>query len=223
MTEHSHQLSERHTADFEMIANGGFAPADRLPGLRGLQRVCEEMRTDLRRVLADPDHPCDAISTAAEGDVVELTSDEGKALGRLRVEEVFERDGKQGGRARLRHDRRRPPRRRRDLRGGRPLPGRPDRGRRAARPRGRLHAPLPHPRGVAQGLRRPRLEAGRRLPDPQPDPPRPRVPDQGRAGDDRRPLHPPADRQDQGRRHPRRRADALLRGPDGELLPARTA
>ena len=98
---------------------------------------------------------------------------------------------------------------------------RPDRGRRAARPRRGLHAPL-QDAGRAQGrLRGARLEEDRRLPDPQPDPPRPRVPDQGGAGDLRRALHPPADRQDQGRRHPRRRADALLRGADGELLPER--
>ena len=75
------------------------------------------------------------------------------------------------------------------------------------------------PEESKQGVRRPRLEADRRLPDPQPDPPRARVPDQGRARDLRRALHPPADRRDQEGRHPRRRADALLRGPDGELLP----
>ena len=40
---------------------------------------------------------------------------------------------------------------------------------------------------------------------------------------DRRPDDPPADRQDQGGRHPRGRADALLRGPDGRLLPGRPA
>ena len=74
---------------------------------------------------------------------------------------------------------------------------------------------------VAQGVRRPRLEADRRLPDPQPDPPRPRVPDQGGARGLRRPLPAPADRRDQEGRHPRRRADEVLRGPDGELLPER--
>ncbi len=100
-----------------------------------------------------------------------------------------------------------------------PLRRRHDRGRRAARPRRGVHAPLPDAGGVAQGVRRPRLEAHRRLPDAQPDPPRPRVPDQGRARDLRRALHPPADRRDQEGRHPRRRAHALLRGPDGQLLP----
>src|SRR3954452_10529855 len=63
------------------------------------------------------------------------------------------------------------------------------------------------------------MEADRRLPDPQPDPPCARVPHEGRARDLRRALHSPADRRDEGRRHPGRRADALLRGPDGQLLP----
>ena len=115
--------------------------------------------------------------------------------------------------------RRGPPRGRRDLRRGQPDDRRPDRGRRPARPRRGVHDPL-QDAGRAQGrLRGPRLEEDRRLPDPQPDPPRPRVPDQGGAGDLRRALHPPADRQDQGRRHPGRRADALLRGADGQVLP----
>ena len=43
-----------------------------------------------------------------------------------------------------------------------------------------------------------------------------------RARDHRRADDPPADRQDQGGRHPRRGADALLRGPDGGLLPRAT-
>ena len=43
-------------------------------------------------------------------------------------------------------------------------------------------------------LRRARLEARRRLPDPEPDPPRARVPDEGRARDRRRAADPPARR-----------------------------
>ena len=221
MTELSLTLYERHTADFEMIGNGGFAPLTGFQGSADWERVCAEMRT------ADGDYWPIPITLATDlecevGDVVALSSDEGKPLGRITVEEIWERDAKQRGRAGLRHHRRGAPGRRRDLRGGQPLHRRPDRGRRAARPRGGLHAPL-QDAGRAQGrLRGARLEEDRRLPDPQPDPPRPRVPDQGGAGDLRRALHPPADRQDQGRRHPRRRADALLRGADGEVLPATT-
>ena len=221
MTELSLTLDERHTADFEMIGNGGFAPLTGFQGSADWERVCAEMRT------TDGDYWPIPITLAT--DLECEVGDVGRALQRRR--QAAGPDHGRGdlgarrqarGRAGLRHHRRGPPGRRRDLRGGQPLHRRPDRGRRAARPRGGLHAPL-QDAGRAQGrLRGARLEEDRRLPDPQPDPPRPRVPDQGRAGDLRRALHPPADRQDQGRRHPRRRADALLRGADGELLPRTT-
>src|SRR5262249_24938479 len=77
------------------------------------------------------------------------------------------------------------------------------------------------PRGHAQGVRGARLAPRRRLPDPQPDPPRARVPDEGRARDRRRPPHPPARRRDEvGRRSgcdPRR----VLPRPRRGLLPGR--
>src|SRR5262249_14307894 len=86
-------LSERHTADFEMIGNGGFAPLTGFQGSADWERVCGEMRT------ADGDYWPIPITLASDldcaaGDVVELRSDEGKPLGRLTVEEVFERDTK---------------------------------------------------------------------------------------------------------------------------------
>ena len=141
MTELSLTLDERHTADFEMIGNGGFAPLTGFQGSADWERVCAEMRT------AAGDYWPIPITLATDlecevGDVVELSSDEGKPLGRITVEEIWERDAKQRGRAGLRDHRRGPPGRRRDLRGGQPLHRRPDRGRRAARPRGGLHAPL---------------------------------------------------------------------------------
>ena len=43
-TELSLQLDERHTADFEMIANGGFAPLHGFQGSDDWRRVCDEMR-----------------------------------------------------------------------------------------------------------------------------------------------------------------------------------
>ncbi len=49
----------------------------------------------------------------------------------------------------------------------------------------------------ARGVRRARLEARGRLPDAQPDPPRARVPDEGRARDGRRAAPPPARRRDE--------------------------
>jgi sulfate adenylyltransferase len=93
MTELSLTLSERHTADFEMIANGGFAPLRGFQGSADWERVCAEMRT------ADGEYWPIPITLATDldcavGDVVSLSSDEGEPLGRLTVEEIFERDVK---------------------------------------------------------------------------------------------------------------------------------
>jgi sulfate adenylyltransferase len=93
-TELSLTLSERHTADFEMIANGGFAPLRGFMGSEDWRRVTDEMR------LASGEYWSIPITLAtdldcSEGDVVELRADDGKHLGRLRVEEIFERDGRQ--------------------------------------------------------------------------------------------------------------------------------
>ena len=215
------QLTERQTADFEMIGNGGFAPLTGSQGSEDWKSVVEEMTLTSGEYWPIPiTLPTDL--DFSEGDTVELTSDEGKALGRLKVEEVFERDLEpEAEQVYLTTDKEHPGVAAIYEEGARCIAG-TDRGRRAARPRGGLHEALPHPRGVEEGVRRPRLEADRRLPDPQPDPPRPRVHHQGRAGDHRRADDPPADRQDQGGRHPRRGADALLRGPDGGLLPRTT-
>ncbi len=91
MTDLSLTLSERHTADFEMIANGGFAPLTGFQGSADWERVCAQMRT------AGGDYWPIPITLASElscapGDLVELVGEEGKALGRIRVEEIFERD-----------------------------------------------------------------------------------------------------------------------------------
>ena len=91
MTELSLTLDERHTADFEMIGNGGFAPLTGFQGSADWERVCSEMRT------AAGDYWPIPITLATDlecgpGDVVELAAPNGKALGRLNVSEVFERD-----------------------------------------------------------------------------------------------------------------------------------
>jgi sulfate adenylyltransferase len=91
MAELSLTLSERHTADFEMIGNGGFAPLTGFQGSADWERVCAEMRT------ADGQYWPIPITLATDldcsvGDVVALSSDEGKPLGRITVEEIFERD-----------------------------------------------------------------------------------------------------------------------------------
>ncbi len=87
------QLNERQTADFEMIGNGGFAPLTGPQGSDDWKSVCEDM------TLANgaKDYWPIPITLAtdlevAEGDTVELTSDEGKELGTLTVSEIFERD-----------------------------------------------------------------------------------------------------------------------------------
>ena len=221
MTELSLTLSERHTADFEMIGNGGFAPLTGFQGSADWERVCTEMRT------AAGDYWPIPITLATDlecevGDVVELSSDEGKPLGRITVEEIFERDVRKEAELVYRTTDEAHPgvaaiyeEGNRCIAGPIEVDALPDHEEAFMR---RYKTPAE----TQAGVRRPRLEADRRLPDPQPDPPRPRVPDQGRAGDLRRALHPAADRQDQGRRHPRRRADALLRGADGEVLPATT-
>src|SRR6188508_3698758 len=92
MAELSLTLSERHTADFEMIGNGGFAPLTGFQGSADWERVCSEMRT------ADGAHIWPIPITLASdiecevGDKIALSSDEGKPLGRITVEEIWERD-----------------------------------------------------------------------------------------------------------------------------------
>jgi sulfate adenylyltransferase len=90
-TELSLTLSERHTADFEMIAIGGFEPLRGFMGSEDWRRVTDEMR------LASGEYWSIPITLATDldcavGDVVELRADDDKPLGRLSVEEVFERD-----------------------------------------------------------------------------------------------------------------------------------
>jgi sulfate adenylyltransferase len=85
------KLNERQTADFEMIGNGGFAPLTGPQGSDDWKSVCENM------TLANGEYWPIPITLAtdlevSEGDTVELTSDEGKALGTLTVSEIFERD-----------------------------------------------------------------------------------------------------------------------------------
>jgi sulfate adenylyltransferase len=90
-TELSMTLSERQTADFEMIANGGFEPLRGFMGSEDWRRVTDEMRLTSGEYWSIP------ITLATDldcrvGDVIELRADDGKPLGRLTVEEVFERD-----------------------------------------------------------------------------------------------------------------------------------
>jgi sulfate adenylyltransferase len=92
MSDKSLTLTSRQTADFELLANGGFAPLDGFMG-------SEDWRSSVERMtLADGSEiwPIPVVLAtdldAAEGDVVELSASNGKALGRIRVSEIFERD-----------------------------------------------------------------------------------------------------------------------------------
>jgi sulfate adenylyltransferase len=87
------KLTARQASDFELLANGGFAPLEGFMGGEDWRSVCEEMRLASR-----PDEIWSIPITlateldASPGDVVELSAPNGKALGRIRVDEVFERD-----------------------------------------------------------------------------------------------------------------------------------
>jgi sulfate adenylyltransferase len=92
MSDKSLTLSARQTADFELLANGGFAPLQGFMGSDDWKSSVENM------TLADGEEvwPIPVVLAtdldAAEGDVVELSAANGKRLGRIRVNEVFERD-----------------------------------------------------------------------------------------------------------------------------------
>jgi sulfate adenylyltransferase len=84
-------LSARQTADFELIANGGLAPLTGFQGSEDWESVIETMRLADGGVWPIPITLASDLD-AVEGDVVELTAPNGKTLGRLTVEEVWERD-----------------------------------------------------------------------------------------------------------------------------------
>ena len=151
------QLNERQTADFEMIGNGGFAPLTGPQGSDDWKSVVENM------TLTDGEYWPIPITLAtdldvSEGDTVELTSDEGKELGRLKVTEIFERDIEAEAEDVYLTTRQGAPRRRRPPRGGRALHRRHLRGRRAPGPRGGVHGAPALPGGVQ--ARRSRTAAG---------------------------------------------------------------
>jgi sulfate adenylyltransferase len=90
-TELSLTLSARQTADFELLANGGFDPLTGFMGAEDWRSVVESMRLAGGGIWSIPVVLATDLD-AAPGDVVELSSVDGKSLGRLNVEEVFERD-----------------------------------------------------------------------------------------------------------------------------------
>ena len=84
------RLSARQTADFELLANGGFDPLQGFQGSADWDSVVETMR------LADGQvWPMPVTLASADGEVgetVALIGSEGTRLGTMLVEEVYERD-----------------------------------------------------------------------------------------------------------------------------------
>ena len=84
------ELTARQTADFELLANGGFAPLEGFQGEADWHSVVESMR------LADgrpwPIPITLATSAGEVGEVLELIAPDGARLGTLEVEEVYQRD-----------------------------------------------------------------------------------------------------------------------------------
>jgi sulfate adenylyltransferase len=84
-------LSARQASDFELLANGGFAPLGGFLGEADWRSVCEDMRLQGGDIWPIPITLATDLEASA-GDAVELSAPNGKRLGRLSVEEVFDRD-----------------------------------------------------------------------------------------------------------------------------------
>jgi sulfate adenylyltransferase len=84
------RLSPRQTADFELLANGGFAPLEGFQGSEAWESVVESMRLPDGRPWPIP--VTLASDGGREGETIELIGHEGTLLGAIEVDEVYERD-----------------------------------------------------------------------------------------------------------------------------------
>jgi sulfate adenylyltransferase len=84
------RLSHRQTADFELLANGGFAPLDGFQGSEAWETVVDSMRLPDDRPWPIP--VTLATDAGEVGETLELVGHEGTRLGTIAVEEVYERD-----------------------------------------------------------------------------------------------------------------------------------
>src|SRR3954449_6121777 len=81
------KLTARQASDFELLANGGFAPLRGFMGADDWRSSCETMRLTTGEYWPIPI----TLATDLEcgpGDVVELAAPNGKELGRLQVDDV---------------------------------------------------------------------------------------------------------------------------------------
>ena len=84
------RLSARQTADFELLANGGFAPLDGFQGSAAWETVVDTMRLPDGRPWPIP--VTLATDAGEVGETLELVGHEGTRLGTIEVAEVYERD-----------------------------------------------------------------------------------------------------------------------------------
>jgi sulfate adenylyltransferase len=84
------RLSARQTADFELLANGGFAPLEGFQGGEAWESVVHRMRLPDGRPWPIP--VTLASDAGEEGETIDLIGHEGTLLGAIEVEEVYERD-----------------------------------------------------------------------------------------------------------------------------------
>jgi len=85
------QLSNRQASDFELLGNGGFAPLTGFMGKADHESVCNDMRLTSGEIWPIPITLATDLECSV-GDVVELTAPNGKQLGRITVEEIYEKD-----------------------------------------------------------------------------------------------------------------------------------
>jgi sulfate adenylyltransferase len=91
MSDSTLTLTARQTADFELLANDGFAPLKGFMGSEDWKSVVHEMRLSSGEIWPIPivlgtDYECSV------GDTIDLLANNGKPLGSITVSEIFERD-----------------------------------------------------------------------------------------------------------------------------------